>query len=326
MFGEEPHKVEDMGDIGRGQVDAGAQMRLGLVQLVAGDIPAHEGRAHLRRLGEALDHVDQPVLHRLFVAKRGKDRQALRVQLPVFRLNRDGFVDLGQGGVEILRAQAVIDDDPAQQDVVGTGLTQGLDAVHGVDDPGAVRVCRGPAVIGRRFQGEDLRVLGRKFRRRGRVALRHLPVAIGDCHFRQRAQRVEVGRVLLGQPQVLRKRLAQVAPVALDLGIGAAGLLVFAVKLEDVAKLDDRAVHIALFQVGHAGLIEFFCPLLRGFAGRQGHHADGQEGGNKCFAERHRILLRASGRPICQNRGANMAGPSITGKVFARSRGIWSIQ
>ena len=100
------------------------------------------------------------------------------------------------------------------------------------------------------------------------------------------ALRLEVGRVLVGHPQVLPHRLAGDAARALDAGEGEPRRDMVAVEAEDVAELDQRPVGVALGEQRHAALVVPLGPLLGAVAGgepEQGgkdqHRPERPEGG-----------------------------------------------
>ncbi len=326
MFGQEAHQGEDRLDRRRSGVDAAAQMGLGLVELAARDVPAHQRLAHLRRVGEARHHVDQALFDRRFVAERREHGHALGKELAVLRFELDRGVDLGQRLCEVLRAQEIVDHHPAQQDVLWQPVAQAVHALHRIHDPGGIVGLGRRAVIGGGLQGEKLGIVGPQLEGGGRVAFGHFPVAVGHRHLGQGPQRLGVVGMLFDQPEVLREGFAEVAAVALDAGIGTARLLMLGVELEDVAELDKGAVDVTAFEIGHAGQVELLRTLLRAVAGRERRQTDGRNGRDQNFAERHQFpRLRFRAGSIEDDRGANMA--TLPGKaVFARKPAQRSIQ
>ena len=116
------------------------------------------------------------------------------------------------------------------------------------------------------------------------MALRFLPVVAVDRHFGQRQPGFQVVGVLFHHQQILAVGFCKLTPLALDAGIGQAGVQMLAVQLEDIAELDQGTVHIALFQQRDAGLIVLFGPLLgivtgRKAKGRHDHQSGQQAGG-----------------------------------------------
>ena len=142
-------------------------------------------------------------------------------------------------------------------------------------------VHEGLAIVERRVDHQHGGILGGKVARGPALFFRLFPVAAVDRHLGQRDPGRQVVGILFHQPQVLAEGLARLAAFALHLGIGAAGFLVLAVQLEDIAELDKRPVHIAGLEQLEAGLIEPLGALFRAFAARQGDDGGKEKGGNQ---------------------------------------------
>ena len=121
--------------------------------------------------------------------------------------------------------------------------------------------------------------------------------------------------ILLDQPQILAVGFGDLAALELGIGVEHPGLLVEAVVLEDVAKLDQGAVLIALGHVGKRRLVIVLGLLLGALAAGERQHGDQQQRRQQQGQQprqRPRSSSRASGRA-----GRNCGDTNVMAKILA---------
>ena len=258
----------------------GAQHRLGAVGVALAQVPLDQAAPHPGVVGEELGHAGELGAGAGHVAGRLERGEAHQVQALVLGRLRQRRVDDRERLRRRAGVEAVGDQHHLGHDVAG-GLGD-----HRLGHRHRLGAGRRMAEVDGRLERADHRVGRRLDEGLGGVLLGGGEVLHLERDLDDGALRLEVGRVLVGHPQVLPHRLAGDAARALDAGEGEPRRDMVAVEAEDVAELDQRPVGVALGEQRHAALVVPLGPLLGAVAGgepEQGgkdqHRPERPEGG-----------------------------------------------
>ena len=135
-------------------------------------------------------------------------------------------------------------------------------------------------------QGAGRLVVGRKILKLGDETVHIVPVA----DFREHLGQCQIARQIIGEllhkTQILPDAFPVIAQLAMHRCKCAARLAMFPVQLEDVPKLDDRAIKIARFDQFQRGLIMPFGAILGVVTRGQNEHAGDATKNEKQFTDR----------------------------------------
>ena len=172
------------------------------------------------------------------------------MQIQRRRVQRQGAVNLGQGGLRVGAAGQMINQH-AQGDAAVGGCGQedaGLFARLGAG--GGIAVHHGLTVVQRQGYGAHAGGIGRQPDCLAAMTFGFGPIPTGDGQFRQRPAHVGGIGILLDQAQILAVGFLHIALFQDGIGIGLAGFFMKAVVFENIAEFHQGAVGVSGFQQG----------------------------------------------------------------------------
>ena len=255
-----------------------AQEGFGPVDIALRHIPGDQRAAHFGVVGKAFDHGLKLCAGAGGVARLRQNAQLGCVHVQRQRVQRQGAVNLGQGGFGIGTGGQMINQHPQGDAAVGGGGQDGAGGIGGLGAGGLVAGQHGLTVFQRHGDGAHAGGIGGQTDRLGAMTFGLGPVAAGDGQFGQDLADIGGVGVLFNQAQILTVSLLQIALFQNGVGIGLTGLFVKAVVFENVAEFHQRALCVARLQQGQPGDIIAVGLFLGTFAAAEGEGGDQGKG------------------------------------------------